>query len=124
MSVKRAEFKRSTVPTVFDAQKRNTRQRKAALVGMRVAKVETRARKAMWRNKAQRGLFTGIAALQDMIGRDLLTRANRYRKEGQMLDAIHVALALREEGCLATRYIGNFRIGGINLPPPKRIAEK
>ena len=115
MTEARAQFKRSDGPTVFDNQRRKTRQKTAGLDGMRVGKVEANARKSMRRN-AQRGVFTGIAALQEVIARDLLTRANRYRKPGQMLDAIHLARALREEGCLAAIYLGTTRIGGINIP--------
>jgi hypothetical protein len=83
---------------------------------MRVSKVEKRARKAMRRKKAQLGLFTGVAAVQDAVAVDLLRRAVAYCKPGKILRAKHLALALREPGCLASRHLKCRRIAGIQLP--------
>jgi hypothetical protein len=104
--------------TVFDQQTRNSRQKKAGLSAMRVAKVERRVRNRMKMRYAQAGVFTGIAALEEEVGQDLLRRANAYRKDGTMLTAVHIAQALMEPGCLAAHYLRCRRVGGITLPQP------
>lgn len=101
--------------TVFDGQTRNSRQKRAGLVGMRVNKVELRARAQMRRKYAQRGLFTGVAAFLDCVTQDLLRRANGYRAEGKVLTALHIAKAMQEADCMAAYYLRCRRIGGITL---------
>lgn len=111
--------RRTTTTTVQKRQQQRQRgntQARVGLVGMRVTKVERRVRALMTHPYAQGGLFAGIAALQEAICIDLLTRANAHREQGAQLSAIHVALALQEPGCLASRLTRCSRVGGVYLP--------
>jgi len=97
-------------------QKRNTRQKRAGLSGMRVGKVERRVR-SLVKLKIKGGLTTGIAYVLEEVTADLLSRALQYtRKEKRcILKAIDIARGLSEEGCLLAALAGCSKVGGISV---------